>query len=322
MKLIKLTAVSGLMVISSQVFCGVVDNSQIMPPPGPYQSIMSNTPPAFVPYGSLPQKSNPNNKNLMPQAFNHFPADTRAMMRPAVQPPEWVINQQKAVKENIEKMLKENTELFEKNQKQYEEYIKKSEERAEKYAQENTKRIEENNKKMKEAWKNMLDQYAKNQKQQIQDAKNIPEWLKERMLKQHEYQVSMMNANPPMNMNIGERPMVQMPRMPRNNYQQNFNRNQQQQGGYKPNPAGAINNPGFMQHPVQPGMRGYPQHPPQAQIKAPSNNMQFRRPLMPEQRFNGQVMRGQPYRGQPFMGQPYPVAPGMYPVAPYNQYRR
>jgi len=300
MKLIKLTSLTGLMIISVPVLSGVIDNSQIMPPPGPYQSIMNNTPPAFVPYGSKQAQANPHNQNVVPQAFNHFPADTRSMVRPSIQPPEWVLNQQKAVKESIENMLKENTERYKQNQMQYDEYIKKSEASAEQREKDNRKWIEENNKQMKQTWKNMLDQYAKNQKQQILDAKNLPEWMKDRMLKQHEQQVAMMNSNPPMAMHNNQRQMATPPQM-----QRNFN---------QPAPAANQNymRPQMrpdMQPNMQPNMNQAQMFRPQ-QVPMPANRMQP--PMQPPAR---SFMQPSVQQGQPFMRQPYPVAP-------YNNYRR
>ena len=263
MKLIKLASLSGLMFLSAPVFSGVINNSQIMPPPGPYQSIMNNTPPAFVPYGSKQAQANPHNQNIMPQTFNHFPADTRSMIRPAIQPPEWVINKQQAVKENIENMLKENTERYKENQMRYAEHLKAAEANAKKREKENRKWIEENNKQMKQAWQNMLDQYAKNQQQQISNAKNIPEWMKARMLKQHQQQVSMMNANPPMAMYNPQRPMAAPPQM-----QRNFN---------SPAPGA---NPNFMRPQMQAAM------PPNMRPTQMRQPQPFMRPAYPAAPYN------------------------------------
>ncbi len=291
MKLLKLTTLTGAMLISTQVFSGVIENSQIMPPPGPYQSIMNNTPPAFVPYGSKQAQANPYNQRQTIQPYNHFPADTRAITRPANQLPEWVINQQQATKESIQKMLEENTQRLKDNEKRHNDFLKKSQELSAQRAKDNQKWTEENNKRLKQTWNRMLDQYSKNQKQQILQAENMPEWMKERMLKQHEQQLAMMTSNPPMPMN--------------NMQQQNFNSNARQNFNPARNAMGRFNQPAPMvkqnfNHPQQqPNMRHMQQFP-QAQMRPPVNRGQMQRP----------PMQLPPQQRQP------------YPVAPYNNYRR
>jgi len=137
---------------------------------------------------------------------------------------------------------------------------------------------------MRQAWQSMLDQYAKNQQQQILNAKNLPEWVKARMLKQHEQQISMMNSNPPMVIPNNQR-AIAAPQM-----QRTFNQ-----------PAPGVNQH-FMRPQMQPGMRPNVQpvqnYPPQ-QMPAPANRMQ------------SSMMQ----QGHPFMRP-------SYPVAPYNNYRR
>ena len=54
----KILYITGLL-MSPQLSAATVENNQIMPPPGPYKSIMSNTPPVFVPYGSQQAQANP-----------------------------------------------------------------------------------------------------------------------------------------------------------------------------------------------------------------------------------------------------------------------
>lgn len=332
MKLINITSIAGLMIISTQTFSGVIENSQIMPPPGPYQSIMNNTPPAFVPYGSNQPAINPHQQNQMPQTFNHFPADTRSMIRPAMQTPEWVVNEQKAVQKNIEKMLKENAERNKENEKRYTEYLKKSEAMSAQRQKDNKQWLEDNNKQMKQAWQNMLDQYAKQQKQQISQAQNMPDWMKKRMLQQHEQQLAMMNANPPVAMNNMQRPMHAAPQ-----YQQNarppmgqpmFNPNRSDARRFTAPPAGQQN---FMRPPVQ---QIYPQRP----MMNPNNRMQMMPPGMPSaapnampqsmpqrtqqgmpQRMHQGMPNGQPFNRQTYRGQPM-NGPAPYPQ-PYNNYR-
>lgn len=197
MKLIKLVSLTGLVLTSSQLIAGENDNSQVMPPPGPYHSIVNN-----VPTDSMHQSRqqspqvNPYN-NSMPHGLN---AENKPMPATA-QVPEWVLKQQQMAKDDIEKMLKENTKRYNENEKKYAEYLKKYQELTEKRENERQQWMADNNKKMMQSWKEMLEQYTKNQKKQIEAAENMPEWMKQQMLKQHEQQLSMMNANPPINMN-------------------------------------------------------------------------------------------------------------------------
>jgi len=324
MKTLKLTSsaslIASLMLVSTQQIAGVVENSQIMPPPGPYKSIMNNMPPAFVPYGSKQAQVNPLQQRQLQQPYNNFPADTHALYQPATQAPEWVLTQQKQTRDNIEKMLKENEKRNMENEKRYAEYLNKSEELAAQREIRNRKWLEENNKQMKKTWKNMLDEYSKYQKQQIMKAENIPQWVKDRMLKEHENQLSMMNSNPPMAMN-NMRNQINVP----------MNRNTNM------NPANInLQNPNFSAHTFRPDM------PQPGQFNAPPLHTDQRN-LNPQQmrqatginpninhnynpNYNPNYNQGSPvpqnyrqnrpqqYMSQPYMGRDFP--------APYNNYPR
>jgi len=202
MKLLNIASLTSLILLNQPLFADVIENSQIMPPPGPYKSIMNNTPPAFVPYGSRQAQANPHYQNNAPQTFNQYPVEKQKAYAPSMQAPEWVLSRQQETRENIAKMLKENK--------------KRDEERK--------KWIEENNKQMQLTWENMLKEYSATQKQQIKQAENMPDWMKDRMLQQHEQQVAMMKNKPQMNM--GSRSGMQAPV---NNQYNNLSRPQQTQ---------------------------------------------------------------------------------------------
>jgi len=274
MKLLNIASLTSLMLISTQVSSEVTENSQIMPPPGPYQSIMNNTPPVFVPYGSRQARTNPHYQNIAPQAFNQYPADTQKAYAPSIQTPEWVLNRQQETRDNIEKMLKEHKKIDE----------------------ERKKWIEENNKQMQATWENMLKEYSKIQKQQIKQAENMPDWVKENMLKQHDQQVAMMKFKPPVNED--KRSLMQSPVNSQNkNQYNNFRPSQQAQG--------MTNRPVFNQPMMPPRMsqpnqsaqwfNGVPQNP--------RNNMQNNRVNRPNAGPN-QINNIRPYAN------------------PYNQYPR
>ena len=186
--------------MSPQLIAATVENNQIMPPPGPYKSIMNNTPPVFVPYGSQQAHANPYQYGSSSQAFNRFPVQNQALQKPAKQPPEWVLSKQQENKEQIEKMLKENELRNKENEKRFTEYLKEAEELSIKRNEESKKWVAENNKKMKEFWQSELDKFAKKQKKQIEKAKDLPEWVRKEMLEQQEKQLAIMKNNPPIPM--------------------------------------------------------------------------------------------------------------------------
>ncbi len=256
MKLIKLISLTSLMMTSAASYAGMIDSSQMMPPPGPYQSMMSNASSTSMPTNSQTSvQSIP--QNQMPQSYQHNTTNNPYM---TVQTPEWIIKQQQMAKKNYEKINKENAERYRDNKNEYAVYLKKSEKLAEQREENRKKWIEQNNKQMMQAWQNMLDQYAKNQKQQIQLAENMPEWMKERMLKQHEQQLAMMKNNPPMPMSANMQPRMQA--MPNFSQQQMM----QQMNGMPMNSMRPMNNMGMGRTSMQQIPQGYP---------APYNN--FRR---------------------------------------------
>jgi len=211
MKLIKLVSLTGLVLTSSQLIAETIDNSQIMPPPGPYHSVVSNNAPTKI-MSQAEQSAQMNSANSqMPQGCHGFHGSNQSMPDSTMHVPEWVLKQQQAVQNDIEKMLKENTKRYNENQKNYNEYLTEYKKLADKRENERRQWVDENNKKMMQSWKEMLDQYAKNQKQQIESAENMPEWMKQQMLKQHQQQLAMMNANPPVSMNTLQQPQQAVP---------------------------------------------------------------------------------------------------------------
>ncbi len=248
MKLIKLISLTSLLMTSAVSYAGMIDSSQMMPPPGPYQSMMNN---------AASNSQAPASQNKMPQVYQHNSANNQYMAR---QTPDWAIKQQQMAKENYEKMNKKNAERYRDNENQYAEYLKKSEKLAAQREENRKKWIEQNNKQMMQAWKNMLDQYTKNQQQQIQAAKNMPEWMKERMLKQHEQQLAMMNDNPPMQMPVQPR-MQAMPNYSQQPMMQPMNPMQMNNmGPMNPMPMnsmGPMNNMGMGRVPMQQMPQGY-----------------------------------------------------------------
>ena len=200
MKFNKILYISGLL-MCTPLIATTVENNQIMPPPGPYKSIMNNTPPVFIPYGSQQAPANPYKHGASTQAFNRFPVQNQTLQKPAIQAPEWVLSKQQENKEKIEKMLKENEIRNKENEKRFREHLKKAEELSIKRNEESKKWIAENNKKMKEFWQSELDKFAKNQKLQIEKAKDLPEWVRKDMLQQQQKQLAVMKNNPPLPMN-------------------------------------------------------------------------------------------------------------------------
>ncbi|MCW9047584.1 MAG: hypothetical protein OQK46_05840 [Gammaproteobacteria bacterium] len=323
MKVTKILSITGVMLMSAQLNAAVVENNQIMPPPGPYKSIMSNTPPAFVPYGSQQAQNNPYQQNHASQAFNRFPANNQPLYQPAEQLPEWVKSKQQENKARIEKMLEENAARNKENEKRFTEYLEKAEALAKKRNEENKKWLAENNKKMKQFWQSELDKFAKNQKLQIEKAKDLPDWVKKNMLERQQKQLAVMKENPPMPMQDSMQhnpvstngfnnrqqlpPVNQMPsnmqfRQPPLMQQQQHQQqpSQQQPGMNQPFNSGQQNMPRqFMQQPYQaPAMQhGYR---PQPFYNAPANR-QFAPPVQG------------PYSGA-VSGQPN--------INPYNRYSR
>ncbi|RDH83736.1 MAG: hypothetical protein DIZ80_06235 [endosymbiont of Galathealinum brachiosum] len=203
MKVTKIFSIAGLMLISTQQNATVVESNQIMPPPGPYKSIMSNTPPAFVPFGSRQAQANPHQQNVMPQNFSRFPANVQHVPQQKAQQPEWVLKKQQENKGSIEKMLKENEQRNKENEKRFTEYLKKAETIAAKRNEDSKKWLTENNQKMKKYWEQEFEKFAENQKKQIEKAKDLPEWMKTSMLEQQAKQLEMMKKNPPVpNQNV------------------------------------------------------------------------------------------------------------------------
>jgi len=265
MKITRILLITGVMLVSTQLNATVVENDQIMPPPGPYKSIMSNTPPAFVPYGSQQAQINPYQQSQATQAFNRFPVNNQPSHKPANQMPEWVLSKQQENKDKIEKMLQENEAKNKENEKRFKEYLVKAEALAKKRNEESKKWVSENNKKMKEYWQSQLDKFAKNQKLQIEKAKDLPDWMKNKMLEQQQQQLAVMKENPPMPM-----------QMPMQNSRQNSGQNSMQ---HNQSSTGGFNN---MQ-----------QSPPVNQM---SSNRQFMQPQVLQPR----VMQQQPMMNQPF----------------------
>lgn len=324
MKITRILLITGVMSVGTQLNAAV-ENDQIMPPPGPYKSIMSNTPPAFVPYGSQQAQINPYQQNQSSQAFNRFPANNQPSQNSANQMPEWALSKHQENKERIEKMLQENEVKNKENEKRFTEYLEKAEALAKKRNEESKKWVSENNRKMKEYWKSQLDKFAKNQKLQIEKAKDLPDWMKNKMLEQHEKQLAVMKENPPMPM--------QMPihNSGQNSAQNTMQRNQSSTSGF--------NN---MQQ-----MPPVNQMPSNRQYRQP--NVMQQRPVM-NQPFNTgqQNMPGQfvqqprqtpvmsQYRSQPYynapanrqfaptpMQRPYPGGINAQPnTNPYNRYSR
>jgi len=176
MKLIKSISLTSLMIASTSSFAGIIESNQNISPSGPYYS---------------------NNQNSMSQAYN------QSMISSEMNAFEWNLKQQHLAYDNFDKMIKQNSDHYKKNEEQYAEYLKKYEKLVEKRDKNHQKWIAENNKKMMQIWKNMLDEYSEGQKQQIVAAENMPEWMKQRMLKHHELQLARMNSNPPTAVNYG-----------------------------------------------------------------------------------------------------------------------
>jgi len=308
MRAINLTSLAGLMLVSLQQNAGVIENNQIMPPPGPYQSIMGSAPPAFVPYGSQQAKTNPYQQNQMPQIFSQFPANAQAVHRPAISPPEWVLNRQQENKDRMEEMLKQSEKINRENEKRYVEYLKKADLQAEKRDSEYRKWVAENNRQLKKHWQTMIEQFSEKQKRDIQQAQNLPEWIKKRMLKQHEQQLAMMNMQPPAYngfSRIPPTPPVQatpwnrgFPAMDR----KQMNSGAPRQNSPQMNPG--FNRPPFVQPPMQQRMQPPMQPPMQPGQKA------FNRGYAAPPGFGVNPTQTPP----PFKGQAYPN--------PYNRYLR
>lgn len=214
MKTSKILSVTSLMLMSTQLFSAAVENDQIMPPPGPYKSIMSNTPPAFVPQGSQQAQPGPFQHNRMPQAFSRFPGNVNPPLQATgyAQQPEWLLSKQEENREKIQAMLKENEQRNKENEKRFVEYLKKAESLAESRSEESKKWIEKNNIKLKQYWQAELDKFSKMQRKQIEQAKGLPDWIKQKMLAQQKNQLTMMKNNPP---------------------NPNFSAQQQQQSGFR-----------------------------------------------------------------------------------------
>ena len=265
MKVTKILSIAGVMLMSNQLNAAAVENNQIMPPPGPYKSIMTNTPPAFVPYGSQQAQINPYQQSQASQAFNRFPANNQPLHKPAKQMPEWVISKQQENKDRIEKMLQENEVKNKENEKRFKAYLEKAEALAKKRNEESKKWVSENNIKMKEYWQSELDKVAKNQKLQIEKAKDLPDWVKKNMLEQQQKQLAVMRENPP---------------MPMQNFEQNsgndFRQNSMQQN-----------------QPTRNTYNNRRQIPPVNQMP---QNMQFRQP----QAIQPRVIQQRPAINQPF----------------------
>lgn len=324
MKTTRILLITGVMLVGTQLNAAAVENDQIMPPPGPYKSIMSNTPPAFVPYGSRQAQINPYQQNQVSPVFNRFPANNQVLQNPANQVPEWVLNKQQENKDRIEKMLQENEVKNKENEKRFTEYLEKAEALAKKRNEESKKWVSENNKKMKEYWQSQLDKFAKNQKLQIEKAKDLPDWIKSEMLEQQERQLAVMKDNPP------------MPMAMHNAGQNSMQRNQ---------PATS----GFNNMRQMPPVNQMPSNRQHMQPQVIQSRVMQQRPVM-NQPFNTgqQNMPGQfvqqprqapvmpQYRSQPFynapanrqyapapMQRPYPgVINGQPNTNPYNRYSR
>ena len=303
MKTSKILSVTGLMLFSAQLYATVVENNQILPPPGPYKSIMSNTPPAFVPQGSQQAQRSPFQQNRMPQAFSRFPANNNPPVQaPAYQQqPEWLLSKQEENKEKIEAMLKENEQRNKENEKRFLEYLKKAESLASSRDEESKKWIEENNKKLKQYWQAELEKVSEMQRKQIEQAKNLPDWIKQKMLEQQKNQLTMMKNNPP---NPG------------------FNHRRQQSGFRQPSQNNFA--PGQMQYrraPVQQMQPGAYRAPMKNNWSQSAN----RRPFV-QRPYAAQAPSGNQVYKPPFNRQ-YAPAPLRQPqwqpkVNPYNQYPR
>ncbi|MCW8934214.1 MAG: hypothetical protein OQK98_05770 [Gammaproteobacteria bacterium] len=329
MKVTRILSITGVMLMSTQLNAAVVENNQIMPPPGPYKSIMSNTPPAFVPYGSQQAQNNPYQQNQASQAFNRFPANNQPLHKPAEQLPEWVVSKQQENKARIEKMLEENAARNKENEKRFTEYLEKAEALAKKRNEENKKWVAENNKKMKEFWQSELDKFAKNQKLQIEKAKDLPDWVKKNMLERQQKQLAVMKENPPMPM-----------QMPSQNSRQNLRQNSMQRN---PPSMNEFNNmqqsppahqmPSSMQFRQPPLMQQHQQQQPG--MNQPFNSGQQNMPRQFMQQPRQAPPMQQQYRSQPFYNTPenrqfVPPVQGPYSGAvsgqpninPYNRYSR
>ncbi len=311
MKVINLTSLAGLMLINLQLNAGVIENNQIMPPPGPYQSIMGSAPPAFVPYGSQQAKTNPYQQNQVPPMFSQFPENTQTQYRPPVSAPEWVLNRQQENRDRIEKMLTENEKMNRENEKRYQEYLKKAELQAEKRDRDYRQWVEENNRQLKKHWEIMINQFSEKQKQAIEQARNLPEWLKQRMLKQHEQQLAMINMQSPVNSGFTQRPPVS----PVQAIPPDMHSGMHPNSGFSAMAQRQMNFNVPGQHP--PSMnRGFNrpfsvQPPPAMQPQLPPGNKMFNPRYAPPPVFRSAPAPVPPFRGQ---GQAYPN--------PYNRYFR
>jgi len=303
MKTSKILSVTSLMLMSTQLFSAAVENDQIMPPPGPYKSIMSNTPPAFVPQGSQQAQPGPFQHNRMPQAFSRFPGNVSPPVQTPgyTQQPEWLLSKQEENKEKIEAMLKENEQRNKENEKRFVEYLKKAETLAASRSEESKKWIEKNNVKLKQYWQAELQKFSQMQRKQIEQAKDLPDWIKQKMLEQQKNQLAMMKNNPP---NPDFRP-------------------QQQQSGFRP-PSQNNFAPGQMQY-----------------RRAPVQQMQPRAYRAPQQNNWGQGATQRPFMQRSYSAQRPPASqtykpsfnrqyapaqlrqPQLQPNAnPYNRYPR
>lgn len=195
----------------------------------------------------------------------------------------------------------------------------RDQENAKKRDAKNKQWIESNNQQMKKYWKESLNKFDKTQKKQIQQVKDMPDWMKERMLKQHEQQITMMNNFPP---EINQQARA-------NNMRNNWNnRPVPQQNRYMPvypnQNAPMQTRPGFNQRPpmgAQPVInqqyRSAPgaNRPQNTQQFVPSINRPFNHSVQQPARpmFNNQyAVPSAPV--QPYRGQVYP--------RPFNQYSR
>ncbi len=191
MKMVKVISIAGLILVSMQLKATVVESNQIMPPPGPYKSIMSNSPPIFVPFGSRQGKVNPYNynKSMMLQNFSNFPVNSGVLNES-----EWQGKQQEN-RDKIEKMFKDNESRNKENENDFSEYLKKIDALAMQRNEESKKWITENNKKMKKYWQDELSRFSENQKNEIEKIKELPDWIKNRMISQQQKQLEIMKKN-------------------------------------------------------------------------------------------------------------------------------
>ena len=242
----------------------------------------------------------------MSQSFNHYPVNNQALHQTAQQPPAWVLSKQQENKEIIEKMLKENEVRNKENEKRFTEYLEKAKALSIKRNEESKKWVAENNKRMKDYWQSELDKFAKNQKLQIEQAKDLPEWVKKNMLEQQQKQLAVMKENPPLPMQRNSQPtnrfnnMRQVPPNMRYTQPQVMQQRPAMNQAYpdKPNMSSQ-----FVQQPAQ--VPVMPQQRSQPLYNAPTNR-QFA--PAPRQQYYPGFINGQPNTN------PYPQ--------PYNRYSR